>query len=43
VKNYKLYGYEQKDQPSPLKKEVNQERLTGNAMSMMVLLRKVSY
>jgi hypothetical protein len=41
VKNYKLYGYEQRDQPSPLKKDVNKERLTGNAMSLMVLLRNV--
>jgi len=40
IKDYKLYAYEQADKPEPLKKELKQKRLSGKAMSIMVLLRE---
>ncbi len=42
LKNYKLFAYEKKDKPSPLKEEMRQERLKGKAMSLMVHLRNNS-
>jgi hypothetical protein len=41
LKNYRLYGYEQRDPPTPLRPELKQERLAGNAMGMMVHLREM--
>jgi hypothetical protein len=40
LKNFKITGYEQLDQPAVLKKDPNHGRLTGKAMSLMVHLRK---
>jgi hypothetical protein len=41
IKNYKLYAYEQADQPTPFKPELKQKSIHGKAMSTMVLLREV--
>jgi hypothetical protein len=40
MQNYKLIAYEQRDQPTPLKSDLKQDRLTGKAMSLMVHLRE---
>jgi hypothetical protein len=42
LKNYKLFSYEQRDQPTPLRPELRQDKLHGNAMSLMVHLRQLS-
>jgi hypothetical protein len=39
LSNFKRHAYEQREQPVPLKLDMKQERLSGNAMSIMVHLR----
>jgi hypothetical protein len=42
LKNHKLFAYEQKDQPRLMKPQLQQDRLQGKAMSLMVHLRQAS-
>jgi len=37
---FKLYHYENRDRPAPLKPNLKQERIKGKAMSLMIHLRK---
>jgi hypothetical protein len=39
---HKLFFYEKRDQPHPLKPSMKQDRLQGKAMGIMVHLRKAS-